>query len=81
MSISQAEIKRRYTAIREWMKKHEAGCLLVAGKADNFNRGNVRYLTTLGNGGYCLFPLEGTPCVDSRPESGILKPPGITGRN
>ena len=63
MSIPQIEINRRYTAIREWMRKYETGCLVVTGKADYFNRGNVRYLTTLGNGGNCLFPIEGTPIL------------------
>ncbi len=61
MSISQAEFNRRYIAIREWMKIHEVDCILTAGRPDYFNRGNIRYLTGLGNGGYCLFPLEKTP--------------------
>jgi Xaa-Pro aminopeptidase len=77
MSISQSEINRRYTAIREWMRKNEAGCLLVAGKADNFNRGNIRYLTTLGNGGYCLFPLSGTPLLTTGRKAEYLSRPGL----
>jgi Xaa-Pro dipeptidase len=77
MSISQAEINRRYVAIREWMKNHDAGCLLVVGKADNFNRGNVRYLTTLGNGGCCLFPLEGTPLLTASRKAEFLSRPGL----
>ena len=31
MSISQQEFKRRYTAIRELMKREELDCLLVVG--------------------------------------------------
>jgi Xaa-Pro aminopeptidase len=63
MSISQAEFNRRYTAIREWMKSNEVDCIVAAGRPDYFNRGNIRYLTGLGNGGYCLFPLEGPPVL------------------
>jgi Xaa-Pro dipeptidase len=63
MGISSIEINRHYAGIRQWMKVKGVDCVLVAGKADHFNRGNVRYITTLGNGGYCLFPLEGIPVL------------------
>jgi Xaa-Pro aminopeptidase len=61
MSISLQEYKRRYTGIRELMEKEEVDCLLVAGLADDFNRGNIRYITGSGRGGCCIFPLEGVP--------------------
>jgi Xaa-Pro aminopeptidase len=63
MSISLNEYNRRYAAIREWMKDNNVDCILAAGRPDNFNRGNIRYLTGLGNGGYCFFPLEGRPVL------------------
>ncbi|MBN1190396.1 MAG: aminopeptidase P family protein [Dehalococcoidales bacterium] len=63
MSISKAEFDRRYGAIRDWMKSNSVDCIVVSGKPDNFNRGNIRYLTGLGNGGYCLFPPEGRPVL------------------
>ena len=50
MSISQQEFKRRYAAIRELMKKDELDCLLVVGLSDDFNRGNIRYITGSGRG-------------------------------
>jgi len=77
MSISQTELNRRYQAVRKWMDNREAGCLVVAGKADYFNRGNVRYLTTLGNGGYCLFPGEGTPLLTSNRKAEFLSRPDL----
>lgn len=61
MSISQQEFERRYSAIRELMKKEELDCLLVVGVADDFNRGNIRYITGSGRGGCCIMPLEGAP--------------------
>ena len=61
MSISLQEFERRYTGIRELMKKEEVDCLLVVGLSDDFNRGNIRYITGSGRGGCCLFPLEGNP--------------------
>jgi Xaa-Pro aminopeptidase/Xaa-Pro dipeptidase len=67
MSISQQEFKRRYTAIRERMKREELDCLLVVGLADDFNRGNIRYVTGSGNGGCCILPLEGVPVFLVRP--------------
>jgi len=67
MSISQQEYKRRYTAIRELMKKDELDCLLVVGLSDDFNRGNIRYITGSGRGGSCVFPLEGRPVLLTGP--------------
>jgi len=61
MGISRQEFERRYTAIRELMKRDEVDCLIVVGLADDFNRGNIRYITGSGRGGCCIFPLEGKP--------------------
>jgi hypothetical protein len=63
LSISFAEYERRYTAIRGLMKDDEIDCLLVAGLSDDFNRGNIRYITGSGRGGYCIFPAEGKPVL------------------
>lgn len=67
MSISQEEYQRRYVAIREQMDRDELDCLLVIGRSDDFNRGNLRYVTGSGNGGTCIFPLEGSPVFFIRP--------------
>ena len=67
MSISQQEFKRRYVAIRGLMKKDKLDCLLVVGRSDDFNRGNIRYITGSGGGGCCIFPLEGAPVFLTRP--------------
>ena len=67
MSISQQEFERRYMAIRELMKREELDCLLIVGLSDDFNRGNIRYITGSGNGGCCIFPLEGAPVFLIRP--------------
>jgi Xaa-Pro aminopeptidase len=61
MSISKQEYARRYAAIRQKMVQKDMDCLLVYGLPDDFNRGNIRYLTGSGRGGCCLFPLEGDP--------------------
>jgi Xaa-Pro aminopeptidase len=61
MSISQQEFKRRHLAIRELMEKSGLDCILIAGLSDNFNRGNIRYVTGSGRGEYCIFPLEKPP--------------------
>jgi Xaa-Pro aminopeptidase len=61
MSISLQEFQRRYAAIRELMKQEGLDCLLVVGLADDFNRGNIRYITGSGRGGCCIFPPEGRP--------------------
>ena len=67
MSISQREFERRYVAIRELMTKEELDCLIVVGLSDDFNRGNIRYITGSGNGGCCILPLEGAPVFLARP--------------
>ena len=61
MNISEKEFNRRYSAIREQMIKKEVDCLLIVGLSDDFNRGNIRYVTGFGRGGCCIFPLEGNP--------------------
>jgi len=63
MAISEKEYNRRYTAIRKLMQRDGLDSLLVAGLPDDFNRGNIRYITGSGRGGYCLFPLEGSPVL------------------
>ena len=67
MSISQQEFKRRYTAIRELMKRDELDCILIVGLSDDFNRGNIRYITGSGRGGCCIFPSEGAPVLLTGP--------------
>lgn len=67
MTISQKEYQRRYAAIRDLMKRDEIDCLLVVGRSDDFNRGNIRYVTGSGGGGVCVFPLEGDPVFFVRP--------------
>jgi Xaa-Pro aminopeptidase len=61
MGISRQEFERRYAAIRELMKRDEVDCLLIVGLGDDFNRGNIRYITGSGRGGCCVFPLVGKP--------------------
>jgi Xaa-Pro aminopeptidase len=61
MGISEKEYKCRYTAIREQMITKQLDCLLIVGLSDDFNRGNIRYVTGFGRGGCCIFPLEGNP--------------------
>jgi len=61
VSISRQEFQRRYAAIRKLMEQDGVDCLLVVGLSDDFNRGNIRYVTGSGRGGCCIFPLEGTP--------------------
>jgi Xaa-Pro aminopeptidase len=61
MSISHQEYERRYAAIRELMKIDGLDCLVVIGRGDDFNRGNIRYITGSGGGGCVIFPLEGRP--------------------
>lgn len=63
MAISRREFERRYIAIRELMKEDELDCLIIVGLGDDFNRGNIRYVTGSGRGGYCVFPLEGQPVL------------------
>jgi Xaa-Pro aminopeptidase len=61
MGISEQEFKRRYDAIRQQMITKQMDCILIVGLSDDFNRGNIRYITGFGRGGCCIFPLEGTP--------------------
>lgn len=61
MSISRQEFERRYAAIREQMERDGLDSLLVYGLPDDFNRGNIRYITGSGRGGCCVFPREGDP--------------------
>jgi Xaa-Pro aminopeptidase len=61
MSISLDEFRRRYAGVREIMRRDGYERLLVVGQADDFNRGNIRYLTGWGRGGCCIFPGEGSP--------------------
>jgi Xaa-Pro aminopeptidase len=67
MGISHQEYQRRYAAIRELMKKDGLDSLLVIGLSDDFNRGNIRYITGSGRGGCCVFPLEGQPVFLTMP--------------
>ena len=71
MSFSHQEYKRRYVAIREIMKNKGLDCLLVSGLSDDFNRGNIRYITGSGRGGCCIFPLEGAPVFLAAPGPSI----------
>lgn len=61
MPLSETEFSERFSRIRRRMSEAAIDCLVVAGRPDYFSRGNVRYLTGLGNGGYVVFPREGTP--------------------
>jgi Xaa-Pro aminopeptidase len=64
MAISLKERDRRYKAVRELMIKGKLDALLVAGRGDCFNRGNIRYITNQGiiaSDQYCIFGLEGSP--------------------
>jgi Xaa-Pro aminopeptidase len=61
VAISNNEFLRRYRALRDSMKQEEFDCLLVIGAGDDFNRGNIRYLTGSGRGGCCVLGPEGKP--------------------
>ncbi len=61
MGISEIEYQRRYQAIRELMRRDGLDSLLIYGLSDDFNRGNIRYVTGSGRGGCCIFPQEGKP--------------------
>jgi Xaa-Pro aminopeptidase len=61
LGISSAEFERRYAALRRRMKEQGLDCILVAGAPDDFNRGNIRYLTGSGRGGICILGLSGAP--------------------
>jgi Xaa-Pro aminopeptidase len=67
MGISSQEFQRRYREIREMMRKEQLDCLLIVGLNDDFNRGNIRYVTGLGRGGCCVFPAEGRPVLLGNP--------------
>jgi Xaa-Pro dipeptidase len=67
MSISEKEFLRRYKAIKGIMAENGLDCLLITGRADYFSRGNVRYITNLGTGGYVIFPLDGSPIFLTSP--------------
>jgi len=76
MSISLEERNRRYKAIREWMKENELDSLLIVGRGDYMNRGNIRYITNYGiNVGeqYCVFPAEDDPIFITRPTPCLAK--------
>ncbi|MBN1177290.1 MAG: aminopeptidase P family protein [Dehalococcoidales bacterium] len=67
MSISRQEYERRYAEIRRRMEQEGIDCLLIAGLGDDFNRGNIRYVTGSGRGGTCVYPLEGKPVLLTGP--------------
>ena len=67
MGISSQEFQRRYGEIRDMMRKEQLDCLLIVGLNDDFNRGNIRYVTGLGRGGCCVFPAEGRPVLLGNP--------------
>ena len=67
MTVSRREFERRYAGIRHKMEKDELDCLLVVGLSDDFNRGNIRYITGSGRGGCCLFPYDGRPVLLTGP--------------
>lgn len=69
MAISNQEYLRRYAAIREVMKKEALDAILVVGISDDFNRGNIRYITGTGRGGICIFPPEGKPVMLAMPNA------------
>jgi Xaa-Pro aminopeptidase len=43
------------------MKKGGFDSLIIYGLNEDFHRGNVRYVTGLGRGGCCIFPMDGAP--------------------
>ena len=61
MAISNSEFQRRYGALRDSMNREGLDCLLIIGAGDDFNRGNIRYLTGSGRGGCCVMGMEGKP--------------------
>jgi len=76
MEISLKERNRRYSAIRELMRKEDLDSLLIYGWGDHFYAGNMRYVTNFGTGGgeqFCVFPLQGEPILISRPTPGLPK--------
>jgi Xaa-Pro aminopeptidase len=69
MGISNQEYRRRFTSIRKVMKKEGLDSILVIGISDDFNRGNIRYITGSGRGGTCIFPPEGSPIMLAMPNA------------
>jgi Xaa-Pro aminopeptidase len=69
MGISIIEYERRYAAIRRSMGKEALDSILVIGISDDFNRGNIRYITGSGRGGTCIFPAEGKPIMLAMPNA------------
>jgi Xaa-Pro aminopeptidase len=69
MSISNKEYQRRYAAIRELIKKGDLDSILVASTQYDLSRGNIRYITGYGHGGFCIFPAEGKPIDFTIPTS------------
>jgi Xaa-Pro dipeptidase len=69
MGISNQEYQRRYAAIHKLMKKEGLDGVLVIGISDDFNRGNIRYITGSGRGGVCIFPAEGRPVLLAMPNA------------
>jgi Xaa-Pro aminopeptidase len=61
MAISANEYNRRHMFIKAKMKNSNLDSLLVVGQADDFNRGNMRYITGFGRGSCCVVPFEGAP--------------------
>jgi Xaa-Pro dipeptidase len=69
MAISNSEYQRRHIAIRKLMKEQGLDSLIITGLSDDFNRGNIRYVTGSGRGGCCIFPLEGKPVMLAMPNT------------
>jgi Xaa-Pro aminopeptidase len=67
MAISNNEFQRRYQALRGEMRRASLESLLVIGAGDDFNRGNIRYLTGSGRGGCCVLKPEGPPVFLTTP--------------
>jgi Xaa-Pro aminopeptidase len=66
MSISLAERDRRYSAIREMMRKSNLDCLVISSRDTYSTRGNTRYITNHGNSfgeEIILFPNTGNPSI------------------
>jgi Xaa-Pro aminopeptidase len=66
MGMSLTERDRRYSAIRELMKKDNLNCLVIASRDTFSTRGNTRYVTNHGNNfgeEIVMFPLNGNPSI------------------
>jgi Xaa-Pro aminopeptidase len=76
MSMSSQERDRRYSAMREMMRREGLGALLVYGSGDHFNVGSLRYITDYWSGGaeqYCFLPMEGEPLIVCGAPPGLPK--------